>query len=130
MRKRTDAAVVMLIGLACLCWAGVARSADSESDPNKAEAAAGRAAGDLPRPDGFQRLWSIGTLDPARRKQWPSQKPGQHELASVAVESHFVLFIARGDAANPSNIDCYEVPELTAGKPFTRGLEVGGRERG
>lgn len=113
MHKRIVAMLLILMG-ACQSWPIVGRSAEQAADDNSA-------------PRGFQRLWPIGTLDPARHQRWPAIEPGQCKLASIRVEPRFVQFIARGDAANPSNIDCYEVPELLAGKPFSP--RFGGGER-
>ena len=35
----------------------------------------------------FQRLWSLGTLDPARSPQWPEPQPGQSTLEKHSCRS-------------------------------------------
>ena len=66
----------------------------------------------------FQRLWSLGTLDPARASQWPALQPGPSKLENLPVAPLYILHIARADPAKPSSMECYEVPELTSEQTF------------
>ena len=67
---------------------------------------------------GFQRLWPLGSLDPARRVEWPASDRQPSDTASLPVAPVYTLHIARADPAQPSHIECYEVPELTSEQTF------------
>ena len=75
----------------------------------------------------FQRLWSLGALDPARALQWSALQPGQSKLENLSVEPLYILHIARGDPAKPSAMDCYEVSPFAKEQTFTPRFGAGMR---
>ena len=67
---------------------------------------------------GFQRLWPLGTLDPARRMEWPTPVSQQPELENIPVAPLYIQHIARADPAQPSHMECYEVADLKNEQTF------------